>query len=160
MNLYLIRHATAAKAAASDEQRELTQKGRKEARILGEAFAKMAIRLDYLYASPLVRAQETAEILASTSGYRGEILTLEELKNGVSTPNLLQVLKPLEEDAEVGLVGHMPSLAEHLAYFLQGSPDRLSFDKGGAACVFWDPNHPQETQLRWFVRQEQLREMI
>jgi phosphohistidine phosphatase len=160
MNLYFIRHATAAKSAARDEDRELTQKGRKEARILGEAFANMAIRLDYLYASPLLRAQETAEILASTSGYRGEIVTLEELKNSVPTLELLQVLKPLEEDAEVGLVGHMPSLAEHLAYLLGARPESLPFDKGGVASVWWEPSRPEASELRWFLRQEQLREMI
>src|SRR4051812_10692460 len=64
MHLYLIRHAHAVDAA-DDAARELSKKGRDQAKALGkfmherEIFAPAAI-----WHSPLLRARETAELLA------------------------------------------------------------------------------------------------
>jgi broad specificity phosphatase PhoE len=44
----------------------LTEKGRAQARALAERWKSEAVRFDLVLASPLVRAKETAEIIAST----------------------------------------------------------------------------------------------
>jgi phosphohistidine phosphatase len=69
MKLYLLRHATAADMAPSDAKRELTHEGREEARIAGEALAKLGVRPSHVLSSPLTRARQTAEIAAKALSF-------------------------------------------------------------------------------------------
>jgi len=64
MKLYLLRHATAVDVALSDAERELTREGREEARIAGAALAELGVKVSHILTSPLVRARQTAEIVA------------------------------------------------------------------------------------------------
>ena len=50
----------------------LTEKGRKQARALANRWKSEAVKFDLILASPLVRAKETAEIIASTLGVKVE----------------------------------------------------------------------------------------
>ena len=65
VRLYLVRHAKAA-PGDPDELRPLTPEGREEARRLAERLA--AERPDAVVTSPLLRARETAEVLARACG--------------------------------------------------------------------------------------------
>jgi broad specificity phosphatase PhoE len=47
---------------------ELTEKGRAQARALGERWKAEGVKFDMIIASPLVRAKETAEIIAAALG--------------------------------------------------------------------------------------------
>jgi phosphohistidine phosphatase len=65
VRLFLVRHADAA-PGEPDELRPLTEGGRDAARRLGETLARE--RPDAILASPLLRARETAEQIASAAG--------------------------------------------------------------------------------------------
>jgi hypothetical protein len=93
MKLYLVRHATASDIATSDAERELTREGGEEARIVGAALAELGVKPSRVWSSPLVRARQTAEIVAQITKFRGEVELLDELTNGTSTPALLKVLQ-------------------------------------------------------------------
>jgi phosphohistidine phosphatase SixA len=92
MKLYLLRHATAEDAAASDAARELTRDGREEARIAGQALVALGVKPDHILTSPLVRARQTADLVAKNkfgahqvsdelqNGERGELLALRLTK--------------------------------------------------------------------------------
>src|SRR5688572_20209987 len=75
MRVYLIRHAHAVDAGPKlpDEARWLSDRGRKVARRVGKALAKEGVELDAVLTSPLVRAVQTAEVLAAAAGYQGAI---------------------------------------------------------------------------------------
>ena len=156
MKLYLVRHATASDSAPSDADRRLTREGEAEARVIGKALAKLGVKPDAIAASPLLRARETAAIIGSALG-DGEVEIVEELENGPSTTALIRGLKAHAGARELILVGHMPSLAEHLAEFLgvkntQGFP----LGKGTVVCLEMDLLCEGAGQLRWWMRQKQL----
>jgi phosphohistidine phosphatase len=160
MKLYLVRHGTATDIAASDAERELTREGQEEARIVGVALAELGVKPSRVWSSPLARARQTAEIVAQVTKFRGEVELLDELTNGTSTPTLLKVLHSYSSGEEILMVGHMPSLSEHLAAFIGSKgPQGLPLGKGSAACVDIHELRPGHGQLRWLMRQKQLRQI-
>jgi phosphohistidine phosphatase len=161
MKLYLLRHATAVDVASSDALRELTKEGREEARIAGAALAELGVKLSHILSSPLVRARQTAEIAAKVVKFPGKVEILDELENGTSTASLLKTLKPLPSANEILLVGHMPSLSEHLAALIGGeSAQAFPLGKASIACIEMEQCRAGTGQLRWLMRQKQLQEIV
>jgi phosphohistidine phosphatase len=160
MKLYLVRHTTASDIAASDAERELTREGREDARIVGVALAELGVKPSRVGSSPLVRARQTAEIVAQATKFRGEVELVDELTNGTSTSTLLKMLQAYSSQEEILLVGHMPSLSEHLAAFIGSkSPQGLPLGKGSVACIDIDELRSGHGQLRWLMRQKQLHQI-
>lgn len=160
MRLYLLRHGTASDVAANDAERELTREGEEEAQIAGLALAKLGVKLSRVLCSPLLRARQTAEIAARAMKFRGQVELVDELTNGTSTPTLLKMLQSYSPEEEVLLVGHMPSLSEHLAALIGSkTPQGLPLGKGSVACIDTDDMRPGRGQLRWLMRQKQLRQV-
>lgn len=95
----------------------LSDEGRRQAAHAGKAFA--AERIDGVYASPLSRAYETAEIVARAAGYGGGIQTLPDLverhggilegttseEREASNPELMKKFAALREEERWALVG-------------------------------------------------------
>lgn len=158
MKLYLLRHATAVDVASSDADRTLTKDGREEARVAGTALARLKVRPDHIFSSPLTRAEQTAEIVAKQLEFPGEVGTLVELTNGTSTAALLRALHPCHRADAIVLVGHMPSLAEHLAALIgAGLAAGFTLGKSGVACVELPELRIGSGELRWLLRPKQLR---
>jgi len=65
MRLYLLRHAEAEILAASDAARRLTSKGEEQAARVGKFCAKHEITPAVILSSPVVRARQTADLVAS-----------------------------------------------------------------------------------------------
>jgi phosphohistidine phosphatase len=159
MKLYFLRHASASDFASSDAERELTSEGREEARVAGRALAKLGSKPARIFSSPLLRAQQTAEIVAKE--LESEVEILDELTNDIPTFRLLKAVKLAGEAKEIILVGHMPSLAGHVAHFIgAGRGEGLAFGKGSVALVEIAELKVGLGQLRWLMRQKQLRELI
>ena len=68
MNLYILRHGIAVEHGAAgyekDSERPLTGKGERKVWMIAEAMEAMKISFDLILSSPLVRARQTAEIVA------------------------------------------------------------------------------------------------
>jgi phosphohistidine phosphatase len=139
MKLYLVRHTTPTDSAASDLSRVLTPIGEEEARIVGSALANLGAHPAHILTSPLVRARQTGEIVARALRFESEVESVEELKNGSSTQSLLRLLNSYGVADEIVLVGHMPSLAEHISVITgTNSSERFPFGKGSVACIEMD----------------------
>ena len=161
MKLYFLRHATASDVAPSDAERELTREGREEARIAGVALAKLGAKPNQVLTSPLVRARQTAELAAVELKFSDEVAVFDELRNGRSTAVLLRALKQFEGARELLLVGHMPSLADHVADLIgAANPAGLALGKGSLACIELVELRSAKGELRWFLRQKQLRLLV
>jgi phosphohistidine phosphatase len=110
--VYLVRHAKAEpQGAGRDDERRLTRDGRTRFTALVGALADR-LRVTRVVTSPLVRARQTAEILAAATGAAVE----EEprLASGCSGPReLLAMLRGAAPGT--ALVGHNPEIAEALA---------------------------------------------
>ena len=134
MKLYFVRHTTAADYSANDAQRALTRQGEDEARRVGIALAGFGVQPSRIFSSPMLRAQQTAGIIGRELKFARPTETLEELTNGRTTPSLIKALPVAGR--EVILVGHMPSLAEHVAAILRKpNSSGFAFGKGSLACV-------------------------
>ncbi|MGH7819460.1 MAG: phosphohistidine phosphatase SixA [Candidatus Binatia bacterium] len=158
MKLYLVRHAIAESAAASDAERALTEEGKDKMRRAAQGLRAIDVSLDLLLTSPLRRARETAEILAET--LRAQVRVLEELASGADPRLVLGALRPYHDRSALALVGHEPDLGKLASVLLAGSPTTcpLPFKKGGVACFDGEllPG-TQRVELEWFLTPKQLR---
>jgi len=139
MNLYLLRHGIAvdrdALDLASDPARPLTPKGRRQLRKVADALDILKIKFDAILSSPLVRAQQTAEVIVKGLKSKTRPSFTYELRPGGSRDKLIQHLinlKPAPEN--VLLVGHEPDMSELLSYLVMGQGGGgFSLKKGGLA---------------------------
>lgn len=114
IRIYLVRHGIALdhadKGDLPDDSRPLTEKGRRRFRRLARTFARLGEPVERLFTSPLPRAVQTAEILASALR-RGEVGILESLRPSAPPEALLQeVAKKAKGAQSVALVGHDPQM--------------------------------------------------
>ena len=114
MEILLVRHGHAVDDAPGlgDAGRWLSARGRKATRRVARWLAETKKRRPTLiWTSPLVRAVQTAEILAAYADYKGEIRALAELSPGRDPGDLRNLLAEEREPGPLALVGHEPSLS-------------------------------------------------
>jgi phosphohistidine phosphatase len=111
----LIRHAEAGDDAPRDESRALTARGRADARRLGRVLARRGVRFSAIVTSPLVRAVQTAEIVAAATEYRGRMTATDLLVPEAAAADVAGMLARLAQDRvaakSVALVAHEPILS-------------------------------------------------
>lgn len=115
MNLYLLRHADAETIADTDDARPLSEKGRAQARKVGEFCKRHGIAVSSILTSPLPRAQQTAELVNAALG--AELTTVPWLESGMRAPAAIAELQKLPGHRAIMIVGHEPdfsALAAHL----------------------------------------------
>ncbi len=153
MDLFLIRHAKAVEGTLynDDDQRPLTADGRQAAHAVGAALARQGIALETIITSPLVRAVETAELVAMAVSYTGGLEVSSLLSPGGRAHQIIDELIALRREQRVALVGHEPSMGKLLSALL-GKPG-LSLSKGTAVRLDWDGKHGK---LVWIVKPKKL----
>lgn len=130
MLLYLLRHAEAATMASSDYQRPLTPKGQEQARHLGEFCYRMNLMPDLILASPVLRARQTAEVMASYFP-KTPCHEVPWAACGMSPIQALEELQSWQKFPSILLVGHQPDLGYLAATLLSISrPQALRIRKG------------------------------
>jgi phosphohistidine phosphatase len=110
--LLIMRHAKSNHAASqfSERERPLTTKGERRAAEMGAWLLERELLPQLILTSTAVRACHTAQLVAETSGYRGEIRALDELYMA-EADETISLLQSLPEDLErVLVVGHNPGL--------------------------------------------------
>lgn len=120
--LFLVRHAKAEPSSVGrdDYARQLTDRGRADARRVAKALAARHILPELLVHSGAARAKQTAEIFAATWQDKVELEEDARLYDA-SVATLLDRSRELgQAHKRVGLVGHNPGLGE-LAAELTGS---------------------------------------
>jgi phosphohistidine phosphatase SixA len=105
VRLFIVRHAEAA-PGDPDELRRLTPSGRAAARALGDRLAEQ--RPDAVLASPLLRARETADLIAKACGQEAE--PDERLAPGTTADDLRAAVAGRGET--VVAVFHQPDCSE------------------------------------------------
>ena len=139
MNLCLLRHGVAVECDefdyASDAARPLTLKGKKQLRTVVAALRAMGLGFDVILSSPLVRARQTAEIIATELKLQKRLVFADELKPGGDAKKLVQKIAGPEKVPEnVLFVGHEPDLSELISLLVTGKPGGgFALKKGGLA---------------------------
>jgi len=104
-HLYLVRHAHS-DPGDPDSLRPLSARGKEQARELGELLADVAP--EAVFASPLLRARETAAAIAKAAGV--ELRVDERLAPGATAEDVLAAVEGA--GATVVVVGHQPDCSE------------------------------------------------
>ncbi len=119
VQVFLIRHSHAVDAddELDDPSRFLSPKGRKLIRAVGQSLRAQNLTLDAILFSPLVRAVQTAELLADALDFHGVIETLPALAPGVSAK--ATAARIAKRGERIALVGHEPGLSSLGAYLCQ-----------------------------------------
>ena len=157
MKLCLIRHAIAIErdtpGLISDAARELTAEGIEKMRRNSRALRKLGVKFDGVWTSPLIRARQTAEIIAENFDPKPPVEVVRALEPSGHFEELLARLEKQNNGECLALVGHEPSLGE-LASFLIGGPRNVGIPlkKGGAACIEIEEFRPPlRGQLKWLL---------
>ncbi len=134
----LLRHGEARPAAAGgDVARPLSAAGSHAIERLGRHLGGLEWRPERVYASPLLRARQTASLLLLSARVAATPETLEELAPDAAPSELMAVLGGLGvEGRHVLLVGHQPLLGDLVGWcvgssatpFVPGQMVRVRFD--------------------------------
>jgi phosphohistidine phosphatase len=153
MKLLLVRHAIALDRdtpGISDHLRPLTEEGvnrfKKTARSLSQL-----VTADVILTSPLLRAKQTAEILAR-QWTAVAVHESEPLGSG-SRAHFEEALSRIPKGTVVAAVGHEPYLSDWAAEWLGAHRgEAFAFKKGGAALIDFDGDVAAEAgQLLFFL---------
>ena len=133
--LYLVRHAIAAERGdewPDDDKRPLTERGIARFRECIAGLEAFDTTIDEIFTSPLVRAKQTADLLAAALIATPTVTLLEGLAPGHGPAAVMTQLAKAARRRRIALVGHEPDLGELAAHLLAaGRP--LPFKKG-AVC--------------------------
>jgi phosphohistidine phosphatase len=158
--LYLVRHAIAAERGEDwpdDDKRPLTARGVARFKESVEGLLHLDVALDEIFTSPLVRAKQTADILAATLPGKPAVKLLDALAPGHAPATVMAQLARTAKRRRIALVGHEPSLGE-LAAHLIGAGRALPFKKGGVCRIDVESLTSRRAgALGWFVTPKLLR---
>ncbi len=146
----LIRHGLAGDGAPSDEERALTAKGRQATRRVARALDGRDIRFDCIVSSPLVRAVQTAEIIAAGTHFRGAILVHRALAPDAPPAGVVALLRDLAPARRVALVAHEPILSS-LGGLLVGQGRLPPLAKSEALRVRLPDGPGKPGAIRWHI---------
>jgi phosphohistidine phosphatase len=136
-DLYLVRHAIAAERDEEwpdDTKRPLTDAGIARFKEAVEGLKWLDVEIDEIFTSPLVRAKQTATLLAHGLGNKTSVKTLDALAPGHTPRQVMIELSRTAKRHRIALVGHEPGLGE-LAAHLLGAARAVPFKKGGVCYI-------------------------
>ena len=152
-----MRHGVAEDHASTgrDEDRALTASGRAGVRDVAMLLAREGEMPRRILASPLVRAAQTAEIVAATAkaaGWDGAVETVRDLSPGRPTRRVVDGLRDSGADVADGalIVGHEPDLSG-LVQALLGDPFDLGMDKAMVVAFELEAPPGSGATLRFIV---------
>lgn len=148
MDFYLIRH-THAVDLVPDEARMLSDRGREQARALGKFLRRSeAFAPEEIWHSTLVRARETAVLVAEEVKFRGKPKEVAGLRPEDDPAQMARKLAASERP--VALFGHEPFMSSLGALLVTGDAGAPVFEmKKGAALALHRAG--RRWIVRWFV---------
>ena len=153
MRVLVIRHAQAVPQGTRDlrdADRPLTADGERRFRATALALARVVPNPEVLLTSPLLRARQTATLLAAA--WTDIEPTLEPALASGSVDAILGALEPHARGATVVLVGHEPTVSALLGELLGViSSEAIVFEPGAAALLEISSVARHSGRLVWFL---------
>ena len=150
MKLLIVRHAKAEERNShqwpDDSERPLSSKGtqqfKKAARVLGELLSP-----DLVFASPYVRAVQTAEILEAEAKWPAAVL-----ESQIAAGDFFDLIDAqFHHNTELAvIVGHEPSLSELISELVRGDQSAAIRMRPGAAALL-KLSSPRSGELQWLM---------
>ncbi len=163
--LYIMRHGIAEDRAAGgvmdDAQRALTDEGKEKVREIAAGLDRIGTKLDWIVSSPLVRAIQTAKIVAETLSSKPPLDICEALAPGGSGDELLRFVSRSAERRLVMVVGHEPDLGRLAARLIgAGRNANMPFKKGGCCSIELGELPPKPSgRLIWWMTPAMMRKL-
>lgn len=163
MELLVIRHGAArerdefAKTGLSDDLRPLTSEGADAMRGVARGLRTYVKNIDVLATSPLVRAVQTAEIVAEAYG-----IEVRETTTSLTPDAQLEEFEKwcagLSPKKLIAVVGHEPHLSTLVTWLLTGKDaSRIRLKKAGASLLEFDSDVRRDSgTLSWLLTPRQL----
>lgn len=159
MEIYLIRHSEAVELnneIVDDSFRYLSYNGRLKTIEVANRLREMKVKFDCIVTSPVVRAVQTAELIAGTIKHRGEFMTAIELMGGNTFTRFMQLIKRNSRFDKVACIGHAPDVNNY-ALGLTGQKGlkelKINFKNTSVCKVDYDLD--KETgRFEWFLKSD------
>ncbi len=152
MDCYIIRHGTAVdrSSAIKEYDRYLTDEGKKNIKGVGLGLKKIGVEFDLILSSPLVRAKQTAEIIAEQTNYPlDKIKYTDYLEIGNDWKKAFDLIG---QEEKVCFVGHNPMLTEMVASLICGETENNTPVKKGTVCkISLISKKILNGELKWFI---------
>jgi phosphohistidine phosphatase len=151
MRLYLVQHG-AALAKEVDPQRPLSEAGREDVRALAEFLKGAGVRVERVWHSGKLRAEQTAQLLAGSVLPRGKIQKVGGIGPEDDVAGFVSDADVWEHDTL--MVGHLPFLSRLAARLVTGDAEReiAAFQPGSLICL--ERRDGDRWILLWMLRPE------
>ena len=120
-------------------------------RATGQLLLAQDAVIDLIYTSPLVRAVQTAEILAGAIGLDEPVIVKPEI---ASPPTIRALVRMVEEVAGhvqgLAVVGHEPTLSAFARALLGGGAAPAGMQKGAVLALSY-AREPKTAQFQWWI---------
>ena len=166
MQVLFVRHGIAedpelaAREGRTERLRELTTEGIGKMKKGALGLRRVLESIDIIATSPLVRALQTAEIVAGQYP-NAKLVTLDLLAPGVNPDKLLSWLEEQSTSAIIALVGHEPDFSFLIGWMLADEQGNFIEVKKGSAILLelHDTGGPGCAVLKWALAPKQLRSL-
>jgi phosphohistidine phosphatase len=162
MEIYILRHGIAVERGTpgykKDSDRPLTKEGIEKMHQIAESILAMDLKFDLILSSPLVRAEQTARIVADELDE--EVTFTDHLSPDGNALELVREIND-EKPQRVLLVGHEPDLSHLISLLVSGNTDAsIELKKGGLCKMTADRLvFSQCATLNWLLTPKQLRSL-
>ncbi len=161
MRLYLMRHGIAIDreepGCPPEAERFLTPEGIEKTREAARGLRALGVEPDVFLTSPLVRAVQTAEIVAAELGMAREaIVKTDALRYPMRASEFFKTVANTKRD-EVICFGHAPPLDEMIAHAAGARGVCTALKKAGVACLEMESFSPVRGTLLWLMTPKALR---
>ena len=142
MNLFVLRHASAGVRRLNpllDVKRPLDKEGKSHCLHLAYLLNAMKQSFDLVVSSGLKRSLQTAQLVATETGYESKILISNALAPGANFEQFQRLARECSAYDNVLVVGHNPNITAFLAQLVCGSapetvgPPKIRLRKGSIA---------------------------
>jgi phosphohistidine phosphatase len=161
VKVYFLRHGIAVDAQefdGDDFDRPLTKEGKDRIAREAKALAKIELNVDAIVTSPLVRAKQTAHVVAEALDLEKHLFADRRVDPGFNAGRLSEILRDREDAGAIMLVGHEPSMSSTIGEIVGRA--RIDLKKGGLACVELRDPASQTGTLQWLVPPNLLRRKL
>lgn len=148
MRMLLCRHGEAVSRAPTDAERTLTKRGIEALQRHWLGLKEDGIGVNMLVASPYVRAQQTAAVIAQVYGLE-EWSTCPDLVPDADPQAFLDWLIAQPAQPGQAFISHMPFVSSLTARWTGAGASRFAFDVGGVAHLDVEVAAAEGARLIW-----------
>ena len=156
MNLYLMRHADAGVPRENpvlDAKRGLVKEGKQQCMLMAGVLTGLKAQIDVIISSPLKRARQSAQFVATEIGFEQPILASPALAPEADFAAFQQLISEHSAREGVLVVGHNPNLHQFIARLISGNGHpagggTIRLRKGSIARI---DLAKRPAQLQWLI---------